>query len=107
MNSVLDDNTYTNKTWAEVSGISVKEIHVMEVEFLSNMRYSIYTSEAEWREWHAKLGRFWNYFDKASKADMVPRSSQSGAPVTPTLNIPPSLPSPPSSTHASPPFATT
>lgn len=30
---VLDDNTYTNKTWAEVSGISVQEIHIMEVEF--------------------------------------------------------------------------
>jgi hypothetical protein len=79
----------------------------MEVEFLSNMRYSLYTSEAEWREWHVKLGRFWSYFDKASKADIAPRSSLSGGPVTPTLNIPPSLPSPPSSTHASPPFGTT
>ncbi|KAI9783249.1 MAG: hypothetical protein M1839_004089 [Geoglossum umbratile] len=105
-NKFLDDNTYTNKTWAEVSGISVVEIHVMEVEFLSNMRYSLYTSEAEWREWHVKLGRFWSYFDKASKADIIPRPVQSGAPVTPALNIPPSLPSPPSSTHTSPPFAT-
>ena len=42
--TVLDDNTYTNKTWAEVSGITVKEIHVMEVEFLSNMRYSLLVS---------------------------------------------------------------
>ncbi|KAH0548436.1 hypothetical protein GP486_007950 [Trichoglossum hirsutum] len=106
-NKFLDDNTYTNKTWAEVSGISVQEIHVMEVEFLSNMRYSLYTSEVEWREWQIKLGRFWSYFDKASKADITPKSSQSGGPVTPTLNIPPPLPSPPSSTHASPPFATT
>jgi hypothetical protein len=79
----------------------------MEVEFLSNMRYSLYTSEAEWRDWHVKLGRFWSYFDRASKADIVPRPIQTGTPVTPTLNIPPSLPSPPSSTHTSPPFTTT
>jgi len=37
-NKFLDDNTYTNKTWAEVSGIIVGEIHIMEVEFLSNMK---------------------------------------------------------------------
>ncbi|KAL9590981.1 MAG: hypothetical protein Q9203_000177 [Teloschistes exilis] len=59
-NKFLDDNTYTNKTWAEVSGISVQEIHIMEVEFLSNMRYTLYASENEWRAWHVKLGKFWN-----------------------------------------------
>lgn len=86
---VLDDNTYTNKTWAEVSGIACGEIHVMEVEFLSNMRYSLLATEKEWREWHVKLGNFWRYFDKASK---VP--------------APPTLPSPPSSMESSPPHTT-
>ncbi|KPI38593.1 uncharacterized protein AB675_4264 [Cyphellophora attinorum] len=47
-NKFLDDNTYTNKTWAEVSGITVGEIHIMEVEFLSNMRYDLYVSAEEW-----------------------------------------------------------
>ncbi|KAI9837307.1 MAG: hypothetical protein M1819_000381 [Sarea resinae] len=103
-NKFLDDNTYTNKTWAEVSGISVQEIHIMEVEFLSNMKYSLYTSEAEWKEWHAKLGKFWGYFDKASKTPMEVSPKALGPP-TPTRKIPPSLPSPPASTHASPPFA--
>jgi hypothetical protein len=55
---VLDDNTYTNKTWAEVSGLKIKEIHLMEVEFLSNMRYSLFTSENDWHRWHLKLGKF-------------------------------------------------
>ncbi|EEQ30911.1 conserved hypothetical protein [Microsporum canis CBS 113480] len=44
-NKFLDDNTYTNKTWAEVSGISVQEIHVMEVEFLSNVRYNLFVTK--------------------------------------------------------------
>ncbi len=78
----------------------------MEVEFLSNMRYSLFTSEGEWKEWHVKLGRFYDYFDKASRAplEMTPRPS---GPPTPTLHVPPPLPSPPGSTHTSPPFAPT
>ena len=75
----------------------------MEVEFLSNMKYNLYTSDLEWREWHVKLGRFWNYFDRASKTqvDLPPRAV---LPPTPMFNLPPSLPSPPASTNASPPF---
>src|SRR5690348_12350912 len=66
-NKFLDDNTYTNKTWAEVSGISVQEVHIMEVEFLSNIRYDLFSSETEWLQWHTKLGLFSDYFNQASK----------------------------------------
>ncbi|KAJ5677066.1 uncharacterized protein N7477_002699 [Penicillium maclennaniae] len=65
-NKFLDDNTYTNKTWAEVSGIAVQEIHIMEVEFLSNIRYDLFASEAKWAQWHTKLGLFADYFNRAS-----------------------------------------
>ncbi|KAI1174095.1 hypothetical protein F4777DRAFT_589400 [Nemania sp. FL0916] len=64
-NKFLDDNTYTNKTWAEVSSISVKEIHVMEVEFLSNMRYGLLTSKEEWLEWLQKLACYHSYCERA------------------------------------------
>lgn len=57
-NKFLDDNTYTNKTWAEVSHIKLAEVHLMEMEFLSNMRYNLFTTETEWKDWHVKLGRF-------------------------------------------------
>ncbi|KAB8360618.1 hypothetical protein FH972_024356 [Carpinus fangiana] len=101
-NKFLDDNTYTNKTWAEVSGISVQEIHVMEVEFLSHMKYNLYTSKESWHEWHMSLGKFWTYFDRASRklADVMP-----GARRPPALQIPYTLPSPPASTNHSPPYA--
>lgn len=65
--TVLDDNTYTNKTWAEVSGISVTEIHVMEVEFLSNMRYGLLASKEEWEDWLKKLAKFWEYCERAQR----------------------------------------
>ncbi|OCK85667.1 hypothetical protein K432DRAFT_413154 [Lepidopterella palustris CBS 459.81] len=102
-NKFLDDNTYTNKTWAEVSGISVQEVHIMEVEFLSNMRYSLFTSKKEWQEWHTTLGKFGTFFDRASRIPAHGVPSPIGPPA-PSLQIPPTLlPSPPTSLHTSPP----
>jgi hypothetical protein len=98
---VLDDNTYTNKTWAEVSGISVTEIHVMEVEFLSNMRYSLLASKEQWEEWHEKLRKFRVYCDKATRAPL-PQVS----PLT-VSNLHPNLPSPPSMQGSPPSHAYT
>ncbi|GKZ28668.1 hypothetical protein AbraIFM66950_011104 [Aspergillus brasiliensis] len=109
-NKFLDDNTYTNKTWAEVSGITVQEIHIMEVEFLSNIRYNLFVSKEEWNEWHVKLGLFTNYFNNA------PRASEKNEkhPTPPVLHVSPTmvpspraqlpspstkLPSPPASDH--------
>ncbi|KAL6703939.1 hypothetical protein ACN47E_008975 [Coniothyrium glycines] len=86
-NKFLDDNTYTNKTWAEVSGISVQEVHIMEVEFLSNMRYSLFTSKQKWDEWHAVLGKFGTFFDRASKIPSVNTMNLTGPP-TPLLAMP-------------------
>ncbi|KGO42233.1 hypothetical protein PEX1_040210 [Penicillium expansum] len=79
-NKYLDDNTYTNKTWAEVSGIAVHEIHIMEVEFLSNIRYDLFSSETEWSRWHTKLGLFGDYFNQAS---MLPVESAAMLRVSP------------------------
>ncbi|KAK3313305.1 hypothetical protein B0H66DRAFT_577386 [Apodospora peruviana] len=67
-NKFLDDNTYTNKTWADVSCISVRDIHVMEVEFLGNMRYSLLASRDQWEEWLVKLGRFWDHLERARQS---------------------------------------
>ncbi|CAN9476403.1 unnamed protein product [Alternaria alternata] len=101
-NKFLDDNTYTNKTWAEVSGISVQEVHIMEVEFLSNMRYSLFTSKEKWNEWHGILGKFGTFFDRASK---IPASG-AVSPVGPQnmLGLPQTYaPSPPTQQQTSPP----
>ena len=105
-NKFLDDNTYTNKTWADVSGISVGEIHIMEVEFLSNMRYNLYTSESEWEEWSQKLSRFYDYFEKASRPKLESRPELS-PPSGPTLPAPQSTymyHTTPASRKSSPPF---
>ncbi|PFH62285.1 hypothetical protein XA68_14280 [Ophiocordyceps unilateralis] len=71
-NKFLDDNTYTNKTWAEVSCFAVQEIHVMEVEFLSNMRYNLLASKDEWEGWLVKLACFHEYYERALKLPASP-----------------------------------
>jgi len=102
-NKFLDDNTYTNKTWAEVSGINVNEVHIMEVEFLSNMKYCLYTSAEDWAKWQSLLGKFANFFERASR----PQPRHPPAPILPpasSLHLPMALPSPPASNQASPPY---
>ncbi|KAL7935882.1 hypothetical protein V8C35DRAFT_263800 [Trichoderma chlorosporum] len=71
-NKFLDDNTYTNKTWAEVSCFTVGEIHVMEVEFLSNMRYNLLASKDEWEDWLTKLACFRDYYEQALRVPALP-----------------------------------
>lgn len=76
----------------------------MEVEFLSHMKYTLYTSAESWQQWHQQLGVFWNYFDRASKKtnDIMTRPSITLKPSP--LQLPYALPSPPSSTGVSPPY---
>lgn len=102
-NKFLDDNTYTNRTWAEVSGINVSEVHIMEVEFLSNMKYCLFTTADDWSQWQALLGKFAAFFERASR----PLPAALHAPILPpasSLNFPVALPSPPASNQASPAY---
>ncbi|KIK99447.1 hypothetical protein PAXRUDRAFT_822738 [Paxillus rubicundulus Ve08.2h10] len=50
-NKFLDDNTYTNKTWSEVSGIDLNEINRMEREFLMGVGFSLYVSGKKYDSW--------------------------------------------------------
>ncbi|RBR20686.1 uncharacterized protein FIESC28_05203 [Fusarium coffeatum] len=101
-NKFLDDNTYTNKTWAEVSCFNVQEIHVMEVEFLSNMRYNLVATKDQWNDWLDKLSCFHEYYERAVRLPAspvhVPSPANKGqhspiasptAAMQPTVNLPP------------------
>ncbi|PWN53110.1 hypothetical protein IE53DRAFT_213407 [Violaceomyces palustris] len=50
-NKFLDDHTYTNKTWSELSGIELKDVTKMEIEFWMGLSMRIYVSEADFRNW--------------------------------------------------------
>ncbi|TFK28438.1 hypothetical protein FA15DRAFT_701100 [Coprinopsis marcescibilis] len=50
-NKFLDDNTYTNKTWSEVSGIELEEINRMEREFLMGVDFNLYVDKQTYESW--------------------------------------------------------
>ncbi|KZV77446.1 hypothetical protein PENSPDRAFT_645104 [Peniophora sp. CONT] len=50
-NKFVDDNTYTNKTWSEVSGIDLTEINKMEREILSGINYELYVDQQTYDNW--------------------------------------------------------
>ncbi|KAK9362725.1 hypothetical protein V1504DRAFT_291009 [Lipomyces starkeyi] len=90
-NKFLDDNTYTNKTWAQVSKLPVSEIGVMEVEFLKHVNYELAVAKEKWTEWTDGLATF----AKARKAARFSCVSVPGSPVShtpPPLSSPSSLP---------------
>ncbi|EMD41468.1 hypothetical protein CERSUDRAFT_110040 [Gelatoporia subvermispora B] len=50
-NKFVDDNTYTNKTWSEVSGIDLAEINKMEREFLLGIEFGLYVDKSTYDSW--------------------------------------------------------
>ncbi|KAF8599260.1 hypothetical protein BDV93DRAFT_526208 [Ceratobasidium sp. AG-I] len=50
-NKFLDDNTYTNKTWSDISRIALPEINQMEKEFLNGLNHNLYVDLATYDSW--------------------------------------------------------
>ncbi|KAI0825286.1 cyclin-domain-containing protein [Trametes gibbosa] len=50
-NKFVDDNTYTNKTWSEVSGIELSEVNRMEREFLLGIDFALYVDKTTYDSW--------------------------------------------------------
>ncbi|KAK9474395.1 uncharacterized protein V1510DRAFT_412118 [Dipodascopsis tothii] len=65
-NKFLDDNTYTNKTWSEVTKLPVGEICVMELEFLTHIKYSLFVSPSQWTDWINQLRMFLRVREQSS-----------------------------------------
>jgi len=51
----LDDNTFQNRSWSEVSGISVAELNTLEHEWLSGIGWNLYVNLDESKDFKAWL----------------------------------------------------
>ncbi|WFD26826.1 PHO85 cyclin-5 [Malassezia nana] len=51
----LQDRTYSNRTWAKISGLSPREIEQLERIFLRTIQYNLYVNEAQWTAWTREL----------------------------------------------------
>ncbi|CAO3636387.1 unnamed protein product [Cunninghamella blakesleeana] len=54
-NKFLDDNTFTNKTWSEVSGMKVQDLNIMESEFLEALEYTLFVRDEDYKKWKSIL----------------------------------------------------
>jgi hypothetical protein len=54
-NKHLDDNTFLNKTWNEVTGITLPELNRMERWYLEKCSYEITVPEATWAQFLERL----------------------------------------------------
>ena len=54
-NRWLDDNTYTNKTWSEVTGLSLKDIGSLDMWTLVDQRLDVNVSTEEWTNWMYRI----------------------------------------------------
>lgn len=76
----------------------------MEIEFLSNMKFNLFTSEAQWSDWQGKINKFSKYWEMARERQanslMLSGPAMSGMPMPSVSN----LPSPPltDSLHSTP-----
>ncbi|KAK9468947.1 hypothetical protein V1512DRAFT_258280 [Lipomyces arxii] len=88
-NKFLDDNTYTNKTWAQVSNLPVVEIGLMELEFLGHINYKLTVCPSAWTMWQNSLASFIRTRPVCSFTPISPPS-----PISPIMSSLP-LPLPP------------
>ncbi|KAF9431950.1 hypothetical protein BGZ76_011478 [Entomortierella beljakovae] len=57
-NKFLDDNTFTNKTWADITGMKIKDVNHLEMQFLNGIDFRLFTSPQSYSEWLANLTQF-------------------------------------------------
>ncbi|EGS21636.1 cyclin-like protein [Thermochaetoides thermophila DSM 1495] len=64
----LDDNTFQNKSWSEVSGISVQELNTLEYEWLGAIGWSLYVHLDESKDYQAWLAN-WKAWKETRKRE--------------------------------------
>jgi hypothetical protein len=57
----LDDNTFQNRSWSEVSGIQVSELNTLEHEWLEGMEYNLYVNLDESSDYNAWIASWENW----------------------------------------------
>lgn len=101
-NKFLDDNTYTNKTWSEITHLPLREISQMEIEFLDNMNHSLLVSQQEWAAWQGQLKTWLNiYYHGMDPALTAQPSVASPSPASSYLSSSPTFNNAPNSMVAS------
>lgn len=64
----LDDNTFQNKSWSEVSGIPVQELNTLEYEWLGAISWGLYVNMDESKDYNAWLKNWKDWLEAKKRA---------------------------------------
>lgn len=72
----LDDNTFQNKSWAEVSGIEVKTLNLLETEWLSAVKFNLHCDPMDgYASWHTH----WKEYEALAEARSQPAEARTSS----------------------------
>ncbi|KAI1075529.1 hypothetical protein F5B20DRAFT_378511 [Whalleya microplaca] len=72
----LDDNTFQNRSWSDVSGIPVAELNTMENEWLRHIGWSLYVNLDQSHDYNAWL-KSWKDWESDKKMHQLKQQQQS------------------------------
>lgn len=83
----LDDNTFQNKSWSEVSGIAVQELNTLEYEWLGAIHWCLYVNLEGSEDYQAWLSNWkeWQTTKKAQQQASRERLTRIVPPIEPDI----------------------
>lgn len=69
----LDDNTFQNRSWAEVSGIPVRELNTLEYEWMGSISWNLYVNLDRSEDYNAWLKSWRDWSDNKKRQAMTSR----------------------------------
>jgi hypothetical protein len=93
----LDDNTFQNRSWSEVSGIAVSELNALETEWLAACHWQLYVNLDKSNDYQAWLENWkaWLVTKKRQAAHVTSQRLATLSPIQTTFIRPHDIPSPP------------
>jgi hypothetical protein len=67
----LDDNTFINRSWSDVSGINVKDLNRVELEWLVSMEFNLHRDPNEQQGFNTWLTRWKEYETRAARTEKL------------------------------------
>ena len=84
----LDDNTFQNKSWSEVSGIPVQELNTLEYEWLGAIHWCLYVNLDGSKDYQAWLSNWKEWQETKKRQQQANRDRLAGiaSPVEPEMS---------------------
>lgn len=70
-NKFHDDNTFTNKSWNEATGVPVQDLNIIERNWLKSIQWSLHLNQSDRKGWE-KWNDCWEYWVASRRKSAAP-----------------------------------